>query len=145
VELGKHCPSKSSNQKENIMKKQLCLLILCLPFLTMAQTPDENKAEGGIKWTTGLSWEQIKQKAKAENKYIFIDAYTTWCGPCKMMDKYVYPNDTVSSFFNEHFVAVKAQMDVTEKDDQGIRDWYTDSKKIERDYTVTAYPSLIFL
>jgi thioredoxin-related protein len=99
----------------------------------------------GIHWTTGLSWEQIKQKAKAENKYIFIDAYTTWCGPCKMMDKYVYPNDTVSDFFNQHFIAVKAQMDQTDRDEQIIKNWYYDAQSIEREYAVTAYPSLIFL
>lgn len=120
----------------------LCILILVLPLLMMAQTEDNSK---GIKWTTGLSWKQIKQKAKAERKYIFIDAYTTWCGPCKMMDKYVYPNDTVGNYFNEHFIAVKAQMDVTDKDEQGIKDWYGDARRIESEYAVTAYPSLIFL
>jgi thioredoxin-related protein len=111
-----------------------------------AQTTSENNNEGrGIHWTTGLSWEQVKQKAKAENKYIFIDAYTTWCGPCKMMDKYVYTNDTVGDFFNQHFIAVKAQMDQTEKDNQIIKGWYKDAEQIQRDYSVIAYPSLIFL
>lgn len=121
------------------------ILIMCAPFLTMAQTSDENKTENGIHWVTGLSWDQVKQKAKAENKYIFIDAYTTWCGPCRMMDKYVYPNDTVSDFFNEYFIAVKAQMDVTETDKQPIKDWYDDATAIKTEYLVEAYPSLIFL
>lgn len=134
----------------------LSLLAWSLPFLLIAQNNTSTQSmvtkerpgatEGkGIQWTTGLSWEQIKQKAKSENKYIFIDAYTTWCGPCKMMDKYVYPNDTVGDFFNRHFIAVKAQMDKTENDEQPIRDWYKDAQKITNDYGVTAYPSLIFL
>src|ERR1044072_2926152 len=94
----------------------LCILIMCAPFLTMAQTSNESKTNCGIKWTTGLSWEQVKQKAKAENKYIFIDVFTTWCGPCKMMDKTVFINDTVGTFFNQHFISVKVQMDRTSND-----------------------------
>jgi thioredoxin-related protein len=101
--------------------------------------------ETGIKWTTGLSWEQVKQKARAENKSIFVDAYTTWCGPCKAMDKYVYPNDTVGDFFNKHFISVKAQMDVTDKDDQRVKDWYDDATTIRTAYAVEAFPSFIFL
>lgn len=113
--------------------------------LIEGQTNKVAAQETGINWTTGLSWEQVKQKAKQENKYIFIDAYTTWCGPCKAMDKYVYPNDTVASFFNEKFISVKAQMDVTDKDDQRIRDWYDDATTIRTEYVVEAYPSFIFL
>lgn len=139
------------------MKKGvLSLLAWYLPFLLMAQNNASTQSiltkervgatKGkGIEWITGISWEQIKQKAKAENKYIFIDAYTTWCGPCKMMDKYVYSNDTVAYFFNQHFIAVKVQMDKTEKDEQMVKDWYNDATSIEGDYSVIAYPSLIFL
>lgn len=139
------------------MKKGiLSFMVWSLPLLLLAQSNTTTQSvrtkdgtgieEGkGIKWTTGLSWEQIKQKAKAENKYIFIDAYTTWCAPCKMMDKYVYPNDTVGDFFNKHFIAVKTQIDKTDKDEQAIKDWYNDSKRIEGEYDITAYPSLIFL
>jgi thioredoxin-related protein len=131
------------------MKKAiLSLLTWSLPFLLMAQHFDSAHRDNdykGIKWVQGLSWEQVKQRAKAENKYIFLDCFTTWCGPCKMMDKYVYPNDTVSDFFNQHFIAVKAQMDKTDKDEQVIKDWYNDASSIEREYAVTTYPSLIFL
>src|SRR5438105_903166 len=63
------------------MKKTL-LLIMFVPILIYAQ-----KGYKGIKFTEGISWEQVKAKAKAESKYIFIDAYATWCGPCMKMDK----------------------------------------------------------
>ena len=60
----------------------------------------------GIKFEEGLSWEQVKQKAKTENKFIFVDCYATWCAPCKMMDKYVYQNDTVGEFVKDKFIYV---------------------------------------
>lgn len=56
-----------------------------------------------IKFTEG-SFAEIKAKAKAENKLIFVDAYATWCGPCKWMAKNVFTNDTVGKFYNEKFI-----------------------------------------
>jgi len=149
-------PIKFQSPKSTKMKKGiLSLLAWSLPFLLLAQRFDgayydsgmaqRDKDYKGIIWVTGLSWEQIKQKAKVENKYIFIDAYTTWCGPCKMMDKNVYSNDTVGDFFNKHYIAVKVQMDITDKDEQSIKDWYDDAIVIRTEFLVKAFPSLIFL
>jgi thioredoxin-related protein len=88
---------------------------------------------------------QIKEKAKAENKYIFIDAFATWCVPCAAMDKKVYTNDTVANFFNEKFLSVKVQMDKTDHDNETVRSWYKDAESLSKQYKVSAYPSLIFL
>jgi len=126
------------------MKKHLCLLIMWLPLLTMAQTTNENNS-GGIKWTSGLSWEQVKAKAKAENKYIFLDIYATWCGPCKDMDKNVYVDDSVGVFFNEKFISVKVQVDKTKNDNEQVKNWYNDAAMIARQYYIEAFPSFVFL
>ena len=32
-----------------------------------------------------MRWQAILDKAKASNKIVFVDAYTTWCGPCKVL------------------------------------------------------------
>jgi len=129
------------------MKRFLSLLLI-LPLLSAAQSPASDttgKANAGIQWTTGLTWEQIKAKAKAENKYIFIDAYTTWCGPCKQMDKQVYPNDTAGNYFNPKFISVKVQFDKTAKDNEDVKKWYGDVGVIEKQYRVTGFPTYIFL
>ncbi len=52
------------------MKFLLALLFL-LPTLAFAQ-------QEGVHFEHGLSWEEITAKAKAENKGIFMDCYTTW-------------------------------------------------------------------
>lgn len=57
------------------------------------------------------SWEDILKKAKEENKLIFIDAYTTWCGPCKMMARNVFTDAEVGTFFNQNFINVKLDME----------------------------------
>lgn len=47
-----------------------------------------------------MTTEQAVEKAKAEDKYVFVDVYTNWCGPCKMMDNQVFPMKEVGDYFN---------------------------------------------
>ncbi|PWK24481.1 uncharacterized protein DUF255 [Arcicella aurantiaca] len=60
----------------------------------------------GIQWQTG-NFESILNKAKVQKKLIYIDIYTTWCGPCKQMDAEVFANASVGKLFNEHFINYK--------------------------------------
>lgn len=99
----------------------------------------------GIKFEQKLSWSQIKAKAKAEGKYIFIDAFATWCGPCKEMDKNVYPTEELGNYMTKKFISIKVQIDSTNNDDEQVRAWYRDSKNIVIDYKVFGFPSFLFL
>ncbi|MBQ9284702.1 MAG: thioredoxin family protein [Bacteroidaceae bacterium] len=59
----------------------------------------------------GTTLEQASAKAKAENKLIFLDCYTQWCGPCKKMSKEVFPQEKVGEFMNPKFVSIKIDME----------------------------------
>lgn len=76
---------------------------------------------------------EISSKAKKENKLIFIDAYTTWCGPCKMMTKQIFPLDSVGEFYNSNFINAKFDMEKGE----GLR--------IAKKYNIKAYPTFLFI
>jgi thioredoxin-related protein len=103
-----------------------------------------NAQDKGIKFQNGLTWAQVKQKAKDENKYIFVDCYTTWCGPCKVMATEVFPQPEVSNFFNEKFISIALQFDETKKDDADTKRWRAEVKRIEKEYKVEAYPTYFF-
>lgn len=75
----------------------------------------------------------VYAKAKKENKLIFVDAMTTWCGPCKHMAKHVFTNDTVADYFNANFVNLKFDMEKGE----GI--------PFATKYDVNCFPNLMFL
>ncbi|TXH58457.1 MAG: DUF255 domain-containing protein [Bacteroidia bacterium] len=86
----------------------------------------------GMVFETG-NWDSILKKAKKEKKLIYLDAYTTWCGPCKMMKKNIFPDEAVGKFYNQHFVNAQIDMEKGE----GL--------KLAKQYNVTAYPSHFFI
>src|SRR6266542_1757612 len=114
------------------MKRLLCIVILFIPIAIIAQ---------GIQFENGLSWQQIKQKAKAQNKFIFVDCYATWCLPCKKMEKEIFPLKDVGDYMNEHFISVRVQMDTSKADDAHIQGWYKDAAQLKDQYKVKAFPS----
>ena len=42
---------------------------------------------------------------------IFLDAYASWCGPCKMLQKNVFTKKAVGDFYNSKFINVKMDME----------------------------------
>lgn len=86
----------------------------------------------GINFENG-TFDEALAKAKAENKLVFMDCYTVWCGPCKWMDREIFPHKTVGEHFNAKFINVKMDMEKGE----GI--------KLNKRYAVKAYPTLLFL
>ena len=118
------------------------LALIFLSVSSIAQSSDPYPA--GIKWANYLTWEQIQQKALQDNKYIFVDCYSTWCGPCKWMDQKVYPNDTVGDFLNSNFISVRVQLDTTKRDNEEIKSWYKTAATLSKKYSIVAMPTFLF-
>jgi thioredoxin-related protein len=118
------------------MRIPVFLLFIC-PFLASAQK--------SIHFEEGLTWQELKDRAKAENKFIFVDCFATWCGPCKLMDENVYSNDSVVNVVNESFVSVKVQCDTSKSDNGKIKSWYSDAHFISNEYNINSYPTFLFL
>ena len=54
-------------------------------------------AQDGIQFNHG-TWAEVLATAKKENKLVFVDAFTTWCGPCKWMAKNTFPVKEVGTY-----------------------------------------------
>ena len=89
------------------------------------------KTEEGIQFFTG-TWQQALDKAKKENKYIFLDAYASWCGPCKMMKNKTFSDKAVGDFYNKNFICIAIDMEKGE------------GSALAKKYAVEAYPTLIY-
>lgn len=81
------------------MKQILFALLLLAPTLLTAQEKTKK-----INW---LSIEEAQELNKEEPRKIFIDVYTSWCGPCKMMMANTFTNPDLIDYVNEHYYAVK--------------------------------------
>jgi thiol-disulfide isomerase/thioredoxin len=119
---------------------RVTLLILFLPLNCICQQILNN----GIQFQSDLSWNLIKAKAKEEHKEIFVDCYTTWCGPCKYMSNTIFKDKNVGDYFNSHFINLSVQMDVTANDNQATRDWYSDAATMAKSYNISVYPTYLF-
>lgn len=81
-----------------------------------------------------LSFSDALKKAKKTKKLVFVDAYTTWCGPCKMLTKNTFPDPSVGSYFNDNFINLKVEV---EKHPFG--------RALQSKYGVTAYPTMFWV
>jgi len=57
------------------------------------------------------SFDEALKQAKIQNKYIFVDAYATWCGPCKMLKTITFNNSKAADFYNTNFINVSIDME----------------------------------
>ncbi|WP_226064083.1 thioredoxin family protein [Kaistella polysaccharea] len=106
------------------MKKISLLLLMLFSIITFAQ---------GMKFEENKTFNDLLAIAKKENKLLFVDAYTTWCGPCKMMAKNVFPQPKVGEFYNANFINSKIDMEKGEGID------------LAKKYNVRAYPTYLFI
>jgi len=58
-----------------------------------------------------LSFQEAVNQSETENKLLFVDAYTDWCGWCKVMDRETFSTDTIGDFMNEQFTSIKINME----------------------------------
>ena len=108
------------------MKKILMICVAALCCLQMSA------------WGQGvdfqdLTFQQALDKAKAEGKLVFMDCYTSWCGPCKHMTENVFPMAVMGEYFNKTFVNVKFDMEKGE----GIT--------LRRKFGVNSFPTFFIL
>lgn len=113
---------------------------------------------GGFLQAQEINWMSMNEALEAqkkEPKKIFMDAYTTWCGPCKMLDKNTFTDKNVIDYVNENYYAVKFNAEGEEEivyKDKDFKNPNFDPERKGRNSThqfaaalrVTGYPSLVF-
>jgi thiol-disulfide isomerase/thioredoxin len=110
------------------MKQAATILIPVLIALSSFQS-----FAAGIDFNHNIAFQDALDRAKKEGKLVFIDCYTSWCGPCKRLAATVFTDSAVGTYFNNNYINVKFDM---EKDE---------GPSIATRYQVTAYPTLIWL
>ena len=122
--------------RNKVILSSALLLVTLFVFASLLQNKTTKKpidtevAGEGIQFIEG-DWTKALAAAKSEKKLIFLDAYASWCGPCKMLKRKTFPNKAAGEFFNKNFINVAIDME------KG------DGPALAEKYRVSAYPTLI--
>lgn len=111
--------------KQKLTTLLFALLAVCLGM--QAQTGEKGMAFE----PEGTLFKDAVAKAKQTNKLVFLDCYTSWCGPCKMMSNTVFPQEKVGAYMNPRFVNIKIDMEKGE----GV--------ELAKRLQISAYPTFI--
>jgi thiol-disulfide isomerase/thioredoxin len=120
-----HTIKQAKEQTMNAFKK--CTAALAMILMT-----------GNFVHAKGIDFQDLTlseglEKARLENKKVFIDIYATWCGPCKYMTNNVFPDEDLGAFMNEHFISLKLDGE------------YGDGEQLMIEFNLDAYPTMLFL
>ena len=106
--------------------KKIVLSFVCVLVACVASNAQ------GVKFESG-TWKEILTKAKTENKTIFVDVYTKWCGPCKHVSETVFPQEKLGEYYNSRFINFKIDAESPA------------GKEFVKTYPVTGYPTFFFI
>ena len=111
------------------MKKAITV---CLFLSLVVSAFGRDTTARGTVFRTGTLKELLASAGK-EKKYLFVDIYTAWCGPCRYMATKIFPQQEVGDYFNETFVNAKFDAEKGE----GI--------SVARKYGIRSYPTFLIL
>ncbi|MBO0938794.1 DUF255 domain-containing protein [Fibrella sp. HMF5335] len=114
------------------LRLALLLALWTTTLMTYAKAPGHVDDPVGIQFFKG-SWSAVLAEAKKQNKPVFVDIYTTWCGPCKLMAKQAFPDPKVGEKFNANFISYQIDAEKGEGID------------VAKKYAVTAYPTSLYI
>lgn len=91
------------------MKKVLlaCVIAVASTFLSNLKAQDNE----GVVFLEGKTFAEAVEIAKESGKKVFLDCYTSWCGPCKMVARDIFPQKVAGDYFNSEFVNIKIDME----------------------------------
>lgn len=125
------------------MKKRNLIIALAVAMFGIGETyaqaqtiqspTVQSDTNDGVAFVEGKNFEQALAMAKEANKMLFVDCYTSWCGPCKMMATQVFTQKAAGDYFNKEFVSIKIDMEKGE------------GPQLSKRFGVRAYPTFLFI
>lgn len=115
------------------LKYAVPVLLLAVLALTLIKFDTFSKTEKNPSRIIFIenSWDEALKQAALKHKYIFVDAYATWCGPCKLLKATTFTDQKAAAFYNANFINVAIDMEKGR------------GPELARQWGLTAYPTLI--
>jgi thioredoxin 1 len=117
---------------QTLLLKINTYIFIFILFLSIATAAEPSKEDPGIQFLD-ISWQRALRIAESENKLIFVDFYTEWCGVCKRQKRRTFPDAQVGILFNHQFINLALDMEKGE------------GKILAEIYEVRQHPTLLFI
>jgi thioredoxin-like negative regulator of GroEL len=101
----------------------LASLLLCAPTLAPAPSAETPFVE--------MSFDAALAEAKRTDKMVMIDFFTTWCGPCKRLDRTTWKDPKVVEWLGQRCIALKVDCDR--------------NGDLKQRFRIVAYPTMVFV
>jgi thiol:disulfide interchange protein len=108
------------------------LLLVFIIWSGNANAQQKKSAKTEINFSTKEYW-QVLALAKTAHKKIFVDAYATWCGPCKQLQNTTFKDAKVAAYYNKNFINFKIDVEKGE----GIN--------LAQKWKIEGLPTLLFI
>lgn len=124
------------------MRCVLCFILLASIFATgcnkkvkseVIDSPKELEIVNQFGFVNANNLAEVVDYAKIQGKLVFLDIYTDWCLPCKMMDEDVFSDRRLGEYFSNNFISYK----VDAESESG--------SELAELFEVPSYPTLLFL
>src|SRR5688500_15291229 len=86
----------------------LCLITASSKSYVIAQ--EKTTVNTGIVFSS-KEYKQVLAEAKAKHKKIFVDAYATWCAPCKQLQKTTFKDPKAAAYYNKNFINISVDVE----------------------------------
>ncbi len=121
--------------KRKIMKKQVSIILIGFILFQSCNVPVQKlgDVEYGRVMFEFNNLDKVLIASKEQNKPIFVDVYTSWCGWCRRLDNETYTNPTVIRYINKNFIPIKMDAE------------HGQGRTLVSKYGIHAYPRMLFL
>ncbi len=116
------------------------LLIGVIAFVDFSAAQEKKNQKADLNW---VSYDEGLKIAAKNEKLIFVDFYTDWCGYCKKMDRETFANKEVSDYLKKNFVVVKVNAE--SKTAMELPTGSISGSQLSKSFGVRGYPTYWFL
>lgn len=107
------------------MRKIIIIMLAMAAYITIAAQGTEFQQK---------PYAEVLAMAKGQNKLVFVDVFTTWCGPCRHMSREIFPKKEVGDFYNDNFLNMQIDAENNEV-----------GPMLTKTFNVTAFPTFLFI
>jgi thioredoxin-related protein len=124
--INSRCVSRAQGGGSCLAQVRIIAGVLSSLFLACVVGPAASATE--VRWASAFP--TAMEQARAEQKYVMVDFFTSWCHWCKVLDQRTY-NDGRVTALTDRMVSVKVNAEI--------------DKSVAATYGVRAYPTIVFL